>query len=161
MRNLKVTAMVAGALVGGLVLGGVGIATATSIGQATPGTTPARYVSAETTSPVTPPSGDTTVVVTPPSGDTTPVVTPGSGDTTESASPTCTPRPPMPTQAKGHAYGRMVAHPNNGLHLGWRHMTSAKQMVKHTRRHMSVTKSSAGRNSHGDSGHMGGSMMGR
>ena len=161
MRNLKATAMVAGAIVGGLVLGGVGIATATTIGQATPGTTPAIYASAETTPPMTPPSGDATVVVTPPSDATTPVVTPGSGGATGSVTPTHTPRPAMPGQSRGHAYGRMMSHPNSGLHLGWNHVNSTKHMAKHATRHMSVTTISSKRNSTGNSGHMGGSMMGR
>ena len=125
MKNLKVTALVAVGLVGGLVLGSIGIAAATTLGQATPGTTPAAYGSAEATTPVTPPSTDTTLVVTPPSTDTTVVVTPPSTDPTGSVTTTGSPRPGMPSQAKGHAYGRMMSHPNSGLHRGWMKKSAA------------------------------------
>lgn len=125
MRNVKTTAMVAGALVAGLVLGGVGIASASmgagssAMGRtwyATAETTPTAPISGDTTAPV--PSTDTTQPATPPSGDTTQPATPTAGDTTASVPPTCTPRVPMPPKAKGHAYGRMMSHPHSGLHMG-------------------------------------------
>lgn len=157
MRNLKVTAMVASALVGGLVLGSIGIAAATTLGQATPGTNPAPYGSMETTTPVTPPSTDTTDVVTPPSTDTTIIVTPPSTDTTESVSTTDTPRPPMPAQAKGHAYGRMIVHMHSGLHRGW----TVKPSAMHKTRHMGMTNRSTTAAVRTEANHMSGSMMNR
>jgi hypothetical protein len=162
MKNLRVTAMVAGALVGGLVLGGVGIATAATHGM-TPTAGRMGYSSVDTTPVVTPPSGDATPVATPPAVDTTPAMTPPSGDTTQpmtppsddstptmmppsgdttpSMSPAGPQRPPMPVQAHGHAYGRTVSHPHSGLHRGRGHAVAT---------HASHAAS-----------HAGGSMMGR
>lgn len=156
MRNVKTTVMVAGALAAGLVLGGVGIASA-SMGAgpstmvqtryAAAETTPAAPISGDTTASV--PSTDTTQPVTPPSGDTTQPATPPTGDTTASVTPTCTPRPLMPPKAKGHAYGRMMSHPHSGLHMGQRH--AAKHAAKHATASRAV---SASTRRHG-------SMMGR
>ena len=104
MRNLKMTALVAGALVGGLVLGGVGIAAAQMRGTNDPAAPRVTYGTVDTTQPVTPPSTDTTQPVTP------------------SVDPTDTVRPPMPSQARGHAYGRTITHMHSGLHRGQGHV---------------------------------------
>src|ERR1035437_4885702 len=127
MRKLRMSAIVAGVLVGGLVLGGIGIATAmTRTGM--PGSPEARYAT-DDTSTITPPSGDTTdpappsdvtrPPVTPPSPVTSPPGTPPWFDPTSSVPTTCTPRP-MPPHARGHAYGPVISHPHSGLHRGMR-----------------------------------------
>jgi hypothetical protein len=177
MRNLKVTAMVAVALAGGLVLGGVGIAAAaTRAAGSTPmvkgtvasmdTTTPVAPPAGDTTDPALPPSGDTTQPVTPPTGDTTQPVTPPSGDTTQPALPptgdttptVCpAPRPPMPPQAHGHAYGRVISHPHHGLHRGQGHMATASGTKGS--RHMGSGNRPA--NGSGSGSRTPGSMMGR
>jgi hypothetical protein len=146
MRNLRVTTLVAGALVGGLLLGGIGIATAATRGSETPAIQTRRGAVYATSSTALQ-SGDTTQPATPPTGDTTP-----------SVSPTRTPRPPMPPQSNGHAYGRMMAHPHRGLHLGRVGVSHVGPMRGAQRRN--ATSPWATGISRGNSGHMGGSMMG-
>jgi len=136
MRNLRVTAMVAGALVSGLVLGGIGIATAATSGAKTPATIKTSYGVTDATSTITPPSGDTTPSVT----------------------PTGTTRPPMPPQAKGHAYGRVISHPHCGLHFGW---ASTSLAPMHGAQRKGGMRRSVTGTSHRNSSHKGGSMMGR
>lgn len=162
MRNLRVTAMVAGALVSGLVLGGIGIGVAVAATSAagSPTAVHSRLGALDTTEVVTPPSDGTTVTppsdgttVTPPSDGTT--VTPPSDGTTPSVPATCTPRPPMPPQARGHAYGRMIPHPHQGLHRGMRgHSATAPGQVA---KHAPAGSPRGPGTAHGNSGHMGGS----
>lgn len=135
MKRSKIAALLAGVLVGGLVLGGIGVASA-SMGAGMPVTPGTHQGSMLTTPPVDPSSGDATMTPgTPWSGDTT--MTPGthgSGDTTMtpgthgSDGATMTPDPTMPPQAMGLAYGRTIPHPHTGLHRGRGHKHAAKHL---------------------------------
>ena len=151
MRNMRMTAMLASGLVAGLVLGGIGIAAAQTSALQTPATARTHQGGMDATSSISPRSSETTEPETP-SGDATPSV-PAIG----------TVRSPMPLQSNGHAYGRMISHPNSGLHrgmsLGQARGSSAAHMNQG--RHMGTTNSLASQVSGGNSGHMGGSMMGR
>jgi hypothetical protein len=146
VKRFKIAALLAGVLVGGLVLGGIGVASAT-MGAGMPGTPGTHQGSMLTTPPVDPSDGTTMTPGTPWSGDTT--MTPGthgsdgatmtpstpwSEDTTMtpgthgSDGATMTPDPTMPPQAMGPAYGRTIPHPHTGLHRGKGHKHAAKHL---------------------------------
>ena len=122
MKRFKIAALLAGVLVGGLVLGGIGVASAT-MGAGMPGTPGTHQGSMLTTPPVDPSDGTTMTPGTPWSGDTT--MTPG---THGSDGATMTPDPTMPPQAMGPAYGRTIPHPHTGLHRGKGHKHAAKHL---------------------------------
>jgi len=150
MRNLRVTTLVAGALVAGLVLGGLGIASATTSGSMNQGKNQSHDRAVDPTSTVTPPSVD---VVKPSVPSIIPTPTVPSVDTT---------RPPMPPNAQGHAYGRVISHPHTGLHRGQVMSANAGTHKAHKAQHVSHKSAMGVKNStkHA-SKNTGGSMMGR